>query len=133
MDNATYLRNLRNQSRDVAFETLGRKCVKCGATEHLEFDHIDPTTKKFAISTMLAGKLWPLLEELKKCQVLCRKCHREKTRKENSKRQFGTGKHGTMWMYWKHKCRCGICKEYKHQHYLKNKKPLKADLVKAAV
>jgi len=36
---------------------LGGRCVRCGATEDLEFDHIDPSTKRFTISGGLS-KAW---------------------------------------------------------------------------
>jgi hypothetical protein len=29
---------------------LGGRCVRCGANEDLEFDHIDPSTKVFAVT-----------------------------------------------------------------------------------
>ena len=49
----------------------------------LDFDHIDPTTKKRTISHLLAiNQPWAwqaALRESRKCQVLCANCHREKT------------------------------------------------------
>ena len=57
-------------------------CVKCGATEALHFDHIDPNTKVRALSNMLNYSLDSILEELEKCQVLCRFCHGQKSRQE---------------------------------------------------
>jgi hypothetical protein len=64
-----------------------KKCVECGSTEHLELDHIDPETKE-------NHAIWSWSEErrnkeLKKCQVLCKKCHREKSNKENKIRMTG--------------------------------------------
>lgn len=62
-------------------------CVKCGTTEELEWDHIDPGTKDFVISSNY-GRTWArLLEELAKCQRLCKPCHIIKTveNKENLK------------------------------------------------
>lgn len=52
-------------------------CKKCGSEESLELDHINPEEK-------VAHTVWswtPMRRELElaKCQVLCRKCHREKT------------------------------------------------------
>jgi hypothetical protein len=41
-------------------EMLGGACVRCGATEDLEFDHIDPSTKVFAICAGLS-KAWDVL------------------------------------------------------------------------
>lgn len=122
MNNAEYLRDRRKKRRIECIKILGEKCTQCGSKESLEFDHIDPSTKAFTITTMLAGNWDNLLIEVKKCQLLCSVCHRNKSSKESFGRQFGIGRHGTMWMYWKHKCRCEICKNYKHQHYMKNKK-----------
>jgi len=62
-------------------EKLGGKCVKCGATERLEFDHIDPKNKSFCITKNLRmGDKEKLQEELDKCQLLCYDCHLEKTK-----------------------------------------------------
>ena len=36
----------RDERRKILIERLGGKCVKCGTTENLQFDHIDPNTKK---------------------------------------------------------------------------------------
>lgn len=84
------------------FKTLlGEKCVKCGSTESLEFDHIDPSTKRFKITTTTKS-LVSLLEELKKCQLLCYHCHKDKT---------GRTEHGSRAMYTHHKCRCPDCTE----------------------
>jgi len=52
-------------------------CVKCGSWDDLEVDHIDPSKK-------VSHKVWSWredrrLEELAKCQVLCRNCHYAKT------------------------------------------------------
>ena len=56
-------------------------CQKCGSREKLELDHINPEEK-------VCHTVWswtPLRRELelKKCQVLCRWCHREKTSIQN--------------------------------------------------
>ena len=102
-------------------------CVECGSDKNLHLDHIDPSTK-------VSHKIWSwsesrMLEELAKCQVLCRPCHEEKTAKENSERQGGP-KHGTAHMYRKFKCRCEKClafrREVKKQDYAKKKAKLDA-------
>lgn len=58
---------------------LGGACVRCGATESLEFDHVDPSTKAFEISTYADYSWDTLLPELRKCQLLCNACHKAKT------------------------------------------------------
>lgn len=55
----------------------GKCCVKCGSTESLELDHIDPAEK-------VSHAIWSWREERRlaeaaKCQVLCYKCHKKKT------------------------------------------------------
>jgi len=70
-----------NYFRQILTEKMGGKCVKCGCTEALEFDHIDPTTKSFNISAGYHKPKEVLEEELAKCQLLCVSCHREKTKK----------------------------------------------------
>lgn len=56
---------------------LGGKCVQCGATENLEFDHIDPAMKS---NHRIWSWSWARInEELAKCQLLCVSCHYTKT------------------------------------------------------
>jgi 5-methylcytosine-specific restriction endonuclease McrA len=73
-------------TRLVCIERLGGKCQRCGWNQDtcaLHFDHIDPTTKKFAMSNLLAYGLTPRLEEeLAQCQLLCANCHSIKTHRE---------------------------------------------------
>ena len=71
---ARYKRN-----RDAAIAHLGGKCVGCGTTHNLEFDHIDRTQKTANLSKLfkLSDKLW---EEVEKCQLLCKECHTVKSR-----------------------------------------------------
>ena len=56
-------------------------CKVCGSNESLEVDHIRPEEK-------VDHRIWTWTRlrrerELKKCQVLCRACHIEKTASEN--------------------------------------------------
>lgn len=68
---------------------MGGMCWKCKSTENLEFDHIDPSTKCFEISDACASSYSytedQIIEELRKCQLLCHKCHVKKTTDENRK------------------------------------------------
>lgn len=52
-------------------------CKSCGSVEKLELDHIEPDTK--VSHTVWSWTPMRRCLELKKCQVLCRKCHRKKT------------------------------------------------------
>ena len=80
-----YSREHNKKNRAICLEYLGGKCVKCGTTERLEFDHIDRTTKKYTIGGKLSYKFDYLKEELDKCQLLCAFCHLEKTASEWTK------------------------------------------------
>lgn len=58
-----------------------RGCLNCGQVGYLEFDHVRGT-KCFTIGD---GKIWPraaLLEEVAKCEVRCRGCHRDRHAQE---------------------------------------------------
>lgn len=75
----------REWHRQYFYEYLGGKCESCGTTENLEFDHIDPNSKKFSVTERLPETppgypytelVW---EEVDKCQLLCTSCHKKKT------------------------------------------------------
>jgi hypothetical protein len=109
------------------FSILGRKCVKCGSTENLEMDHVDPKTKLFTITSRMAPKhRKAIIEELKKCQTLCSGCHAQKTGLEHSIafKKDRDQCHGTLSQYWRYKCRCDDCRkvyrEYRRKREEKN-------------
>jgi len=55
-------------------------CVCCGEDELccLDFHHLDPTQKKFNISSAATKCGWGvLLEEIQKCVIVCANCHRK--------------------------------------------------------
>ena len=59
-----------------AIEYLGGKCVDCGTTQMLEFDHVDQSQKSFTIAHKLNGARWDkLVAELDKCVLRCVPCH----------------------------------------------------------
>lgn len=112
----------------AAQHQLGGKCVKCGATENLEFDHIIPANKSFEISGggTFSEKRWQ--EELKKCQLLCKPCHQQKTLIDLGQDDVKGGQiHGTLSSY--RYCKCDACKkahtdycrEWKRNRKFKNK------------
>lgn len=96
---------------------LGSKCAICGIEDDLQIDHVDASTKKFDVSKNWS-RTWGILEdELNKCQLLCVRHHKEKT-KHNGEGGGGQNKwkdvkHGTVWAYNKYRCRCERCKEAK--------------------
>ena len=84
---------------------FGGRCARCEATEDLEFDHIDPSTKVFSVCAGL-DKAWNVLvAEAAKCQLLCKACHVAKGAED---RPVLT--HGTYYVYWYWNCRCDLCK-----------------------
>lgn len=59
----------------------GKKCLRCpeSFTACLEFHHRDPADKDMEVS-MIARHGWSekrILEEIKKCDLLCANCHRK--------------------------------------------------------
>lgn len=95
----------RRRKEAIAF--LGDKCSKCGSIQNLELDHIDRKLKSFSIA-----KIWSYTEErfwseIKKCQVLCQKCHSDKTILERGFK-IAKGNHGTVSSY--RYCRCTLCR-----------------------
>jgi hypothetical protein len=121
-----YMKTRYRVFMDEKIEQLGGKCVRCDSVTELEFDHIDPATKEFGIGKGWSKNPADVEKELRKCQLLCKTCHLEKTRegRENGK---PAPVHGSHWMYKKYKCRCEPCviansetiRRYKENH--KNK------------
>ncbi len=65
-------------------------CEDCGnvfPTCCMDFDHVDPTTKVKNISRMLGSSKDKILEEIKKCQLVCANCHRIRTHENKLYRQ----------------------------------------------
>ena len=94
-----YSKNYYYIRKNELIQKLGGKCSKCGSTEHLEFDHINPENKSFNISQMLNRSKQATDDELQKCQLLCHHCHQEKSRKDISiknteERNYFYNKHG---------------------------------------
>jgi hypothetical protein len=60
-------------------------CVVCGESDPivLEFNHIDPKTKKNSIAQLVSSNRWEkVLEEIEKCEVLCANDHKRVTAKQ---------------------------------------------------
>lgn len=96
--------------KKIAYDYLGGKCTICKKIEKLEFDHIDPDTKLFAITktNLSEERFWV---EIKKCQLLCRECHIKKTKKEfTGKKISEIPNHGTDNRYKHFGCRCDLCR-----------------------
>lgn len=97
----------RRNSKKMAVEILGGSCSVCGYNKcqaALDFHHKDPEQKEFQISKY--RKRVTLLEELKKCEILCKNCHTEKHEKDKSTNISKKGKvikpckvHGETFFY----------------------------------
>lgn len=75
-----YQKKRRLERLAMAVERLGGKCVRCGSTENLEFDHIIPGSRLRKVSEATNWSMERFLAEVDKCQLLCGPHHREKTR-----------------------------------------------------
>lgn len=121
-----YKSEWRKRTRSWALNTLGGRCSVCGGVEELEFDHIDPSTKEIEISVAIRdgwGKS-RLGAELKKCQLLCKSHHLEKTSRHGENTGGGWNKisdpeHGTWAMYTNFKCRCEECRKWRSLYRIK--------------
>ena len=58
-------------------------CSKCGEKKQLEFHHRIPVEKKDTISALVRnGKpMERILDEIKKCDILCSRCHKKEHNK----------------------------------------------------
>jgi hypothetical protein len=104
--------------RNAVIERLGGKCASCRSQKDLQLDHIDSRTKTFNFA-----KLWGLGKEkieaeLAKAQLLCGKCHEDKSIADAGKKK-AKGNHGTTSSY--RYCRCELCKKAKHNYYVRRK------------
>lgn len=61
------------------------KNVPCVDCHHLfpaccmDFDHRDPTSKKFTVAQYMCHPLVKILKEVEKCDIVCSNCHRIRT------------------------------------------------------
>lgn len=118
-DMSVYMARRRGARRAKLLELRNNECEKCGSIEELQFDHIDPATKKFNLSGCYLDKKWEtILEELDKCQLLCVECHYTKSVTQDWERvvDHGGGLTG------KRNCRCELCAPLKDAYNKKYKK-----------
>ncbi len=71
----------RRKKKEKLIEMFGGKCVVCGYRKYagaLDFHHTDPKTKTFALSVKGLSYSWDsILQEAKKCILVCKNCHTE--------------------------------------------------------
>jgi 5-methylcytosine-specific restriction endonuclease McrA len=107
-----YMKSRRKARRAKFIDLLGGKCVSCGSTDNLQFDHANAKKKEFDLNAIKDSNEKTILKELKKCVLLCGDCHLDKTKtnKEHINKNKKPARHGTLWMYKKYKCRCRKCR-----------------------
>ena len=74
------VRRKRAEKKQILIDRLGGVCVGCGTTHNLQFDHKDASTKAFNITKKLDTKWEIVTAEADKCQLMCKECHKIKTR-----------------------------------------------------
>ena len=66
-------RRIRNK---IFIESLKKECNICGSKKHrLIFHHPNPENKTCSVSSLVDASRKRILEEAKKCIVVCYKCH----------------------------------------------------------
>lgn len=122
-----YARRKYRERRAYAIQLLGGKCTNCGSIYNLDVDHIDPEKKEYNPF----GSWWSVpeeifIEELKKCQLLCRSCHIKKTIENKDYGQ--AAQHGTTYMYMEYSCRCDECVKAMREAWSRYKKSYRRSL-----
>jgi len=82
MVQTTQLDNWRRDNKELYVYVMGKKCQCCGydrCTDALTLHHIDPSLKSFSLSKIRIStkNFLAIIEELKKCILLCSVCHSE--------------------------------------------------------
>lgn len=76
-----HVQNRRRKVKQMAVEYKGGQCKICGynkCIEALEFHHLNPDEKDFALSGDGNTLSWSKVQkEIDKCDLLCANCHRE--------------------------------------------------------
>ncbi len=72
--------NRQNKKKKLV-DMFGGKCSVCGYKKYagaLDFHHLDPKAKSFALSVKGLSYSWDsLVAEAKKCVLVCKNCHTE--------------------------------------------------------
>jgi hypothetical protein len=111
MDRKEYLRNYQREwvrKRRLAY-FKDKVCKNCPSNENLELHHVNRETK-------ISNHIWSWsdkrrLEELAKCVVLCKDCHRVETRKQVKEWAALPVTHGIKESGYRRGCRCLLCKK----------------------
>ena len=79
MNNISYSKKLRKYAKKMfLIRLLGSRCDKCGCTSYnkLCFHHLDKSVKEFSLVSKDMS-ISRLINEAKKCILLCHNCHRQ--------------------------------------------------------
>lgn len=84
-------RSLRSKRFAWLDEVKAKPCEDCGnrfPPECMDFDHINPRTKKFAVSSAAVGgrSVDAVQVEIAKCRLVCANCHRIRTARQQRRR-----------------------------------------------
>jgi hypothetical protein len=76
------IKKWRDKTKKIIVEAFGGGCGICGYSKcnaALDLHHLDPSTKEFNISRVMARPVsWgKIVKEIRKCVLLCSRCHTE--------------------------------------------------------
>ena len=78
---------LRYEKKNFIIENLGSKCCKCGTTDCLEIDHINPGLKKDRKCLYVCS--WDRIKsEMNNLQLLCSSCHQDRSQLQKNAAWF---------------------------------------------
>lgn len=103
-----YMINRYHKIRNNIISNLGGNCFSCGSKNNIEIDHIDSKKKTMDVARICEVSETRRNKELENCQLLCKKCHEEKTIIDNGNKK-AKGTHGTLSSY--RYCKCELCKQ----------------------
>jgi hypothetical protein len=83
----TYSQNKKAKNKQLVrtYKLAAGSCMDCGLviTEHnlykFDFDHREPKLKRFQLSAPSTRSTESVLDEIAKCDVVCRNCHSDRT------------------------------------------------------
>ena len=80
--NSENVKNWRKNTKNRIVEAMGGKCICCGynkCNSALALHHLDPSKKEIGFGSIRANPVsWlKIVEELKKCVLICHNCHSE--------------------------------------------------------
>jgi 5-methylcytosine-specific restriction endonuclease McrA len=83
-----YMRERYKKIREKILNILGNKCSGCGTGEGpFHLDHVNPKKKSMRAADLHSVNDKKFKSEVKKLQLLCLLCHKDKTKKEKSKKK----------------------------------------------